>query len=198
MPEQTNKAHAIIVMGVSGSGKSSIGEKLAEALSLRFVEGDRLHPASNVEKMSKGIPLTDADRMPWLDLIGDTMKSALDDGEGIVVSCSALKRIYRDRLRAAAGGNLFFVYLDGSRELLTRRMGERKGHFMPASLLDSQLETLEVPTGEPGVVTVDIDDTIDGIAERHFASCPRSASLSRRCAKAFSSRRRNTAATSRR
>jgi gluconokinase len=164
MPEQTNKAHAIIVMGVSGSGKSSISEKLAEALSLRFVEGDLLHPAANVEKMSRGIPLTDADRMPWLDIIGDTMKSALDDGEGIVVSCSALKRIYRDRLRAAAGGNLFFVYLDGSRELLTRRMGERKGHFMPASLLDSQLQTLEVPTGEPGVVTVDIDDTIDGIA----------------------------------
>jgi gluconokinase len=164
MPEQTNMPHAIIVMGVSGSGKSSIGEKLAEVLGLRFVEGDQLHPRSNVEKMSKGIPLTDADRMPWLDLIGETIDSALASGEGIVVSCSALKRIYRDRLRAAAGGNLFFVYLDGSRDLLMSRMGERKGHFMPASLLDSQLATLEVPTGEPGVVTVDIDDTIKGIA----------------------------------
>ena len=165
MPERTNTSHAIIVMGVSGSGKSSIGEKLAEALGLRFVEGDGLHPASNVEKMSKGIPLTDDDRMPWLDVIGETIKSALASGEGIVVSCSALKRIYRDRLRTAAGGSLFFVYLDGSRDLLTRRMGERKGHFMPASLLDSQLQTLEVPTGEPGVVTVDIDDTVEGIAE---------------------------------
>ncbi|QRM43008.1 gluconokinase [Rhizobium sp. BG4] len=165
MPEINRKPHAIIVMGVSGSGKSSIGEKLAEALSLRFVEGDQLHPRANVEKMSKGIPLTDDDRMPWLDLIGETIKAALARGEGVIVSCSALKRIYRERLRSAAGGNLFFVYLDGSKELLTDRMGHRTGHFMPASLLESQLATLEVPTGEPGVVTVDIDDTIEGIAE---------------------------------
>jgi gluconokinase len=164
MPDQANKAHAVIVMGVSGSGKTSIAIKIAEAIGLRFVEGDRLHPASNVEKMSHGIPLTDEDRMPWLDLIGERMKASLAVNEGIVVSCSALKRIYRDRLRTAAGGNLFFVYLHGSKELLTRRMGEREGHFMPVSLLESQLATLEVPTGEPGVVTVDIDDTIDGIA----------------------------------
>ncbi|MBX5226536.1 gluconokinase [Rhizobium sp. NLR9b] len=158
-----NRAHAIIVMGVSGCGKSSVGEKLAEALHLAFLEGDALHPAANVEKMSKGIPLTDEDRMPWLDLIGKRMQASLEKGEGIIVSCSALKRIYRDRLRAAAGSNLFFVYLEGSKALLTKRMGERKGHFMPVSLLESQLATLEVPTGEPEVVTVDIDDTIDGI-----------------------------------
>ncbi|WP_163877438.1 gluconokinase [Rhizobium laguerreae] len=162
--ERTNKAHAIVVMGVSGCGKSSVGEKLAEALHLAFVEGDALHPAANVEKMSKGIPLTDEDRMPWLDRIGEEMKASLEKSEGIIVSCSALKRLYRDRLQAAAGGNLFFVYLEGSRALLMKRMGERKGHFMPASLLDSQLATLEVPTGEPGVVTVDIDDTVEGIA----------------------------------
>ncbi|MGO7215216.1 gluconokinase [Rhizobium ruizarguesonis] len=161
--EQMNRPHAIIVMGVSGCGKSSVGEKLAEALHLAFVEGDALHPAANVEKMSKGIPLTDEDRMPWLDRIGEDTKASLEKGEGIIVSCSALKRLYRDRLRAAAGGNLFFVYLEGSRALLMKRMGERKGHFMPASLLDSQLATLEVPTGEPGVVTVDIDDTVEGI-----------------------------------
>ncbi|WSH53359.1 gluconokinase [Rhizobium beringeri] len=164
MLEQMNKPHAIIVMGVSGCGKSSVGEKLAEVLHLAFVEGDALHPAANVEKMSKGIPLTDEDRMPWLDRIGEDMKASLEKSEGIIVSCSALKRIYRDRLRAAAGDNLFFVYLEGSRALLMKRMGERKGHFMPVSLLDSQLATLEVPTGEPGVVTVDIDDTIEGIA----------------------------------
>ncbi|PDS33710.1 gluconokinase [Rhizobium anhuiense] len=164
MSEQMNKPHAIIVMGVSGCGKSSVGEKLAEALHLAFVEGDALHPAANVEKMSKGIPLTDEDRMPWLDLIGEDMQAPLDKSEGIIVSCSALKRVYRDRLRAAVGGNLFFVYLEGSKALLTKRMGERKGHFMPVSLLESQLATLEVPTGEPGVVTVDIDDTVDGIA----------------------------------
>ncbi|MGR9308255.1 gluconokinase [Rhizobium leguminosarum] len=162
--EQMNRPHAIIVMGVSGCGKSSVGEKLAEALHLVFVEGDALHPTTNVEKMSRGIPLTDEDRMPWLDRIGEDMKASLEKSEGIIVSCSALKRIYRDRLRAAAGGNLFFVYLEGSRALLMKRMGERKGHFMPVSLLDSQLATLEVPTGEPGVVTVDIDDTIEGIA----------------------------------
>ncbi|WP_064706184.1 gluconokinase [Rhizobium bangladeshense] len=161
--DRINRPHAIIVMGVSGCGKSSIGEKLAEALHLPFVEGDALHPASNVEKMSKGIPLTDEDRMPWLDLIGKRMQASLENGEGIIVSCSALKRIYRDRLRAAAGANLFFVYLEGSKALLTKRMGERKGHFMPVSLLESQLATLEVPTGEPGVVTVDIDDTVEGI-----------------------------------
>ncbi|MBY3202257.1 MULTISPECIES: gluconokinase [Rhizobium] len=165
MPDEwTNKAHAIIVMGVSGCGKSSVGEKLAEALHLAFIEGDALHPAANVEKMSKGIPLTDEDRMPWLDRIGEDIKASLEKREGIIVSCSALKRLYRDRLRAAAGGNLFFVYLEGSRALLMKRMAERKGHFMPASLLDSQLATLEVPTGEQGVVTVDIDDTVEGIA----------------------------------
>ncbi|MBY3128758.1 gluconokinase [Rhizobium laguerreae] len=165
MPDEwTNKAHAIIVMGVSGCGKSSVGEKLAEALHLAFIEGDALHPAANVEKMSKGIPLTDEDRMPWLDRIGEDIKASLEKREGIIVSCSALKRLYRDRLRAAAGGNLFFVYLEGSRALLMMRMAERKGHFMPASLLDSQLATLEVPSGEPGVVTVDIDDTVEGIA----------------------------------
>ncbi|EJZ20289.1 gluconokinase [Rhizobium sp. Pop5] len=164
MPDmRMNKPHAIIVMGVSGCGKSSVGEKLAEALHLHFVEGDALHPASNVEKMSKGIPLTDEDRMPWLDRIGEEMKASLAKGEGIIVSCSALKRIYRDRLRAATGGTLFFVYLEGSKALLTRRMGERKGHFMPTSLLESQLATLEVPTREQGVVTVDIDDTMEGI-----------------------------------
>ena len=156
---------AIIVMGVSGSGKSSIGEGVAARLGVHFIEGDALHPAANVEKMSKGIPLTDEDRWPWLEKIGQEIAASLAKGKGIAVSCSALKRIYRERLRAAAGGHLYFVYLDGSKELLTRRMGERKGHFMPASLLESQLQTLEVPTGEPGVVTVDIDDTIDGIVD---------------------------------
>ena len=162
--ERLNEPHAIIVMGVSGCGKSSVGEKLAEALHLPFIEGDALHPAANVEKMSKGIPLTDEDRMPWLDLIGERMKASLENGEGIIVSCSALKRIYRDRLRTAAGGKLFFVYLEGSKALLTKRMGERKGHFMPVSLLESQLATLETPRGEQGVVTVDIGETIEGIA----------------------------------
>ncbi|TXI12400.1 MAG: gluconokinase [Rhizobium sp.] len=156
---------AIIIMGVSGSGKSSIGEGVAARLGIHFIEGDALHPAANVEKMSKGIPLTDEDRWPWLERIGREISASLAKGEGVAVTCSALKRIYRERLRAAAGGHLHFIYLEGSKELLTKRMGERKGHFMPTSLLESQLETLEVPTGEPDVVTVDIDDTIEGIVD---------------------------------
>src|SRR6478735_9235290 len=115
MPETNRTPHAIIVMGVSGCGKSSVGLKISEALGMQFVEGDQLHPASNVEKMSRGIPLTDDDRMPWLDLIGQTMRASLDGGQGVIVSCSALKRIYRDRLRNAVNNNLFFVYLSGSK-----------------------------------------------------------------------------------
>jgi gluconokinase len=155
---------AIIVMGVSGSGKTSVAEALAKALDLHFVEGDALHPASNVEKMSHGIPLTDEDRMPWLDLIGAEIAEAIEGGRGIVVSCSALKKIYRDRLRREAGGPLYFVFLEGSKALLLSRLSARKGHFMPPSLLESQLQTLEVPTGEPSVVTVGIDATVEGIA----------------------------------
>ncbi|SCB18832.1 gluconokinase [Rhizobium multihospitium] len=170
MNEPSNTPLAIIVMGVSGSGKSSIGEGVAAQLGVHFIEGDALHPAANVEKMSKGIPLTDEDRWPWLERIGREITASLAKGEGIAVSCSALKRVYRERLRASAGGHLYFIYLHGSKELLTKRMGERKGHFMPASLLESQLQTLEVPTGEPGVVTVDIDATIEEIVDASVKS----------------------------
>lgn len=159
---------AIVVMGVSGCGKSTVGEALAEKLGIAFIEGDKLHPKSNVDKMSAGTPLTDEDRWPWLDLIGVELRKGYE-GAGIVVSCSALKKIYRDRLREACDGKLAFVYLDGSLELLSRRMGERKGHFMPLSLLQTQLATLEVPTGEPGVVTVSIDATPDEIVENAFS-----------------------------
>ncbi|MBB4195598.1 gluconokinase [Rhizobium aethiopicum] len=152
---------AVIVMGVSGCGKSSVGERIAARNGMPFVEGDQLHPAANVEKMAQGIPLTDEDRLPWLDRIGEEIKTALNASRGLVVSCSALKRSYRDRLRQAAGGRLAFVFLEGSRELLLSRMQARQGHFMPASLLDSQLQTLEPPTGETGVVTVAIDMALD-------------------------------------
>ncbi|MBB2683852.1 UNVERIFIED_ORG: gluconokinase [Rhizobium etli] len=152
---------AVVVMGVSGCGKSSVGEGIAARNGVRFVEGDQLHPARNVEKMAKGIPLTDADRLPWLDRIGVEIKAAQDASQGLVISCSALKRTYRDRLRQAAGGRLAFVFLEGSRDLLLSRMQARQGHFMPASLLDSQLQTLEPPTGEAGVVTVTIDRALD-------------------------------------
>ncbi|KQW32341.1 gluconokinase [Rhizobium sp. Root274] len=154
---------AIIVMGVSGCGKSSVGALLASRLGLPFVEGDILHPEANVDKMAAGTPLTDEDRWPWLTMIGETMADALAKGQGIVVSCSALKKIYRDHLRKATSGHLVFVYLEGSHALLSARMGARTGHFMPPALLESQLATLEVPTGEPGVATVSIDQPVDAI-----------------------------------
>lgn len=150
----------IIVMGVSGSGKSTVGEKLAEALNLPFLEGDSLHPKSNVDKMASGIPLQDEDRWPWLDKIGERMAVA---EQGLIVSCSSLKKSYRDRLRAAVGGQLAFVFLDGSFEVLHEHMGHRTGHFMPVTMLESQLATLESPVGEPLVFRADVVDPIEKI-----------------------------------
>ncbi|MDV4180713.1 gluconokinase [Rhizobium brockwellii] len=161
--EQKASPLAIVVMGVSGCGKSSVGERVAAQNGMVFLEGDQLHPAGNVEKMAQGIPLTDDDRLPWLDRIGEEIKTAQETSQGLVVSCSALKRSYRDRLKQAADGRLVFVFLEGSRDLLLSRMQARQGHFMPATLLDSQLQTLEPPTGEAGVVTVAIDNALDDI-----------------------------------
>ncbi len=141
----------VVVMGVSGSGKTSVGAALADRLQLPFVEGDSLHPQSNVARMSAGIPLTDADRWPWLDRIGERLAQAPG---GVVISCSALKKAYRVRLRAAAAP-LYFIFLDGAFDVLSTRMASRKGHFMPASLLESQLTTLEMPVGEPLVHRID-------------------------------------------
>jgi gluconokinase len=141
---------AIVMMGVSGSGKSTVGEALAGRLGVPFRDADEFHPKSNVEKMSAGIPLTDDDRWPWLDSIGAAIRGTPSD-KGIVVSCSALKRVYRERILKAAGRPVTFVHLDGPKAVLTERLKGRKGHFFPPSLLDSQLATLE-PLGpdEPG------------------------------------------------
>lgn len=159
----------VIVMGVSGCGKTSVGERLSEALNCRFIEGDGLHPPANIEKMSAGIPLTDDDRWPWLDIIGGLIGDGVARGERIIVSCSALKKIYRNRLRAAAGGRLAFIFLEGSRAVFEKRMQARAGHFMPASLLDSQFAALEPPAGEPDVVTVDVDLPLASIVEKALA-----------------------------
>lgn len=150
----------VIVMGVSGCGKTSVGAALAELLGLPFIEGDKLHPAANIAKMSAGIALGDTDRWPWLDEIG---REIVANKNGAIASCSALKCVYRDRLRAAAGRDIRFVFLDLSRGELERRMRLRQGHFMPAALLDSQLATLESPTGEAGVLTVDGAAALDHI-----------------------------------
>lgn len=147
-------------MGVSGSGKTTVGAALADALGLRFVDGDALHPAANVAKMAAGIPLDDADRGPWLDAIGTVLAAG-----SVVVACSALKHVYRDRLRAAAP-NLELVFLDGAPELLAARMVARPGHFMPTSLLDSQLQTLEPPTADEHPLTVDISAPVAEIVAR--------------------------------
>ena len=159
-------ARAVVVMGVSGAGKTSVAQDLAARLGWTFVEGDKLHPQANIEKMAHGTPLNDDDRWPWLDLIGAELSASTSRGESIVATCSSLKVSYRERLCTAAGGTLYFVFLKGSEELLSVRMGERQGHFMPTSLLQSQLATLESPEGEPDVVTVDIDASIDVIVDR--------------------------------
>ena len=154
----------VVVMGVSGSGKTTVGAALADALGLRFVDGDALHPAANVAKMAAGIPFDDADRAPWLDAIGAVLAAG-----PVVVACSALKRAYRDRLRAAAPG-LQLVFLDGDRSLLASRMAARPGHFMPTSLLDSQLATLERPEPDEHALTADIarpaGEIVTALAER--------------------------------
>lgn len=140
----------VVVMGVSGTGKSTIGVAVAAALGLPFVEGDDLHPPANVAKMAAGIPLDDADRAPWLDLVAAELAARPS-----VVACSALKRAYRDRLRAAAP-DLALVFLHGAPELLAERVGARTAHFMPGSLLDSQLATLEPPTPDEQPIAVDV------------------------------------------
>lgn len=144
----------VIVMGVSGCGKSSVAEGLAKRLGLPLIEGDALHPPANIAKMSAGVALDDCDRAPWLREVGRQLAATGPSG-GAVATCSALKRGYRDLLRDTAGAELRFIHLHGSRAVLEGRMQNRPGHFMPAALLDSQLATLEPPNAEADVVTLD-------------------------------------------
>jgi carbohydrate kinase (thermoresistant glucokinase family) len=149
----------LIIMGVSGCGKSTVGQRLAQRISVAFLEGDGLHPPRNVALMAAGTPLTDADRAGWLDAIAEHLSTLAPD-EGLVVSCSALKRAYRERLRAASP-DVQFVHLHGTRTLLAARLQERLGHYMPAALLDSQLATLEIPSADEAVLTLDITEPAD-------------------------------------
>ncbi|WP_284980360.1 gluconokinase [Arthrobacter sp. fls2-241-R2A-200] len=154
----------IVIMGVCGAGKSTVGAALAQRLGAKFVDSDSLHPRANVHKMTQGIPLTDEDRWPWLTLVGDELAAPHPDG--IVVACSALKRAYRDAIRDTAPATTF-IQLDVERSLLEERLTDRPGHFMPATLLQSQLETLEpLDTNEAGVrvpPAQDIDASVDTI-----------------------------------
>ena len=145
----------LVVMGVSGCGKSTVGRQLADALGLPFLEGDDFHPAENVERMAAGIALTDADREGWLRTLAERISAAAGQGAGLVLSCSALKRRYRDMLREGSA-DLRFVYLHGAPDVLARRMAQRTRHYMPPSLLDSQLATLEPPAPDERALAFDL------------------------------------------
>jgi gluconokinase len=152
----------IVLMGVSGSGKSTVGKVLAEKLGWPFVEGDDYHPAANVAKMRAGTPLTDADRKPWLAALRDRMDEALARGESVVLACSALKHAYQDYLERHDPARIHYVYLEGSEEVIRERLEARKGHFMNPGLLHSQFEALEPPTD---AVRIDVRKTPEAAAD---------------------------------
>jgi gluconokinase len=156
--------YALIVMGVSGSGKSTIAASLAERLSWVYEDGDRFHPASNVAKMSAGQPLTDEDRWPWLQAIADEIDRVCESGGHVVIACSALKRAYRDVL-VHGRDDVRIVYLKGTQLLIADRLARRKGHFMPPGLLASQFRTLEPPAPDENPITVSIDAPVETIVE---------------------------------
>lgn len=155
---------ALVVMGVSGSGKSTIADRLAKRLDWTYEDGDRFHPASNVAKMSAGQPLTDEDRWPWLKAIADEIDRVCGASERAVIACSALKRAYRDIL-VHGRNDVRIVYLKGSQDLIASRLSLRKGHFMPPGLLASQFRTLEPPQPDENPVTVSIDGSVDAIVD---------------------------------
>jgi gluconokinase len=164
-----DRANIVVVIGPSGAGKSTVGARLASALGWAFIEGDDLHPAGNVAKMRASEPLTDADRAPWLDALRDRIEAQLAADEPAIIACSALKRAYRDRLRVD-DARVRFVYLLADRPLLEARLSKRRGHFMSASMLESQLDALEPPTN---AVTVDASRPVDDLVSElrhHFQS----------------------------
>jgi gluconokinase len=156
----------IVVMGVSGSGKSTVGAALAQRTRVPFADADDFHPPANIEKMTSGQPLNDDDRYPWLEAIGEWLAARCADGG--VMSCSALKRKYRDQLRRHCP-DVIFLHLAGSPEVIGRRQASRPGHFMPASLLASQFQTLEPLQADERGVAVDVDQDIDSIVETYLA-----------------------------
>lgn len=165
MTEPTTPPIAII-MGVAGSGKTAVGGRLAERLGVPYVDGDDLHPQANIDKMSAGHPLDDDDRRPWLITIGEWLHDHRETGA--VATCSALRRSYRDLLRRSCPG-VPFIHLAGTRDLIVERVSGREGHFMPASLVDSQFDTLEpLEPDEPGI-TVEVTATVDEIVDRAAA-----------------------------
>jgi gluconokinase len=159
----------VVTMGVCGSGKTCVGETIASRMGWTFIEGDDLHPAANREKMASGMPLTDDDRWPWLDCIADRMRAVDEAGGSVVVACSALRQVYRDRLRRS-GAEICFLHLTGDARVIRRRMDRRSGHFMPPGLLDSQLATLEPARPDETLHEIDISGTVDEITEAAIRS----------------------------
>ena len=155
---------ALVVMGVAGSGKSTIAEKLAERLGWTYEDGDNFHPEANVAKMSAGQPLTDEDRWPWLQSIADEIDKVSRTGNRLVIACSALKRAYRDVL-VHGRRDIGIVFLDGSPALIAQRLKSRQGHFMPPALLDSQFRTLEPPAPDERPIVVSIDAPVEAIVD---------------------------------
>jgi gluconokinase len=174
MPGNSAKAPcALIVMGVSGSGKTTIAEKLAERLGWSCEDGDKYHPKSNVEKMSAGHPLTDEDRWPWLNAIADEIGRVCRVSGHVVFACSALKRAYRDVLLRGRD-DVRIVFLNGTQKLIADRLAARKGHFMPPGLLDSQFKTLEPPGPDENAIDVSIDAPVDAIVDDIVSKLPSS------------------------
>ena len=159
-----NKPCAIVVMGVAGSGKTTIGEELAERLGWAYEDADKFHPRANVEKMSAGHPLTDEDRWPWLRAIADEIGRVCNRDGHVVIGCSALKRAYRDIL-VHGRNDVRIVFLNGTHDLIAARLAARKGHFMPPGLLTSQFRTLEPPQPNERPITVSIDASVEAIVD---------------------------------
>jgi gluconokinase len=155
---------ALVLMGVSGSGKSTIAEQLAERLSWSYEDGDKFHPPANVAKMSAGHALTDEDRWPWLQAIADEIDRICTAGQHAVIACSALKRAYRDVL-IHGRTDVRIIFLEGTKDLIARRLEQRQGHFMPPGLLDSQFKALEPPEAAENPVTVSIDASVEAIVD---------------------------------
>ncbi|QCE32606.1 gluconokinase [Acetobacteraceae bacterium] len=172
-PAETVKTNSLplypmVVMGVCGTGKSSVAIAVAERLGLEFKEGDDLHPQSNVDKMASGNPLTDEDRVPWLRKCREWLRQESQHNKGAILTCSALKKKYRERL--ACGLPVRFIYLKTSREELEKRLANRKGHFMKPGMLTSQLETLEEPTQDEPVIVVDANAPLNEIVDAVVAN----------------------------
>lgn len=171
---------SIIIMGVSGCGKSSVGAAIANALGAKFIDGDDLHPRANIQKMASGQPLDDNDRAPWLERLNDAAYSLRHKNEVGLIVCSSLKRRYRDRLRQD-NPEMLFLYMKGSFDVILERLKARAGHFMPTDLLKSQFDALEEPdANETDVVSIDIDGDFNEVVARGLAALSNAGVVSRR------------------